>query len=33
MVNISEEGIIKVQFFFFKKLQNIQHSIQKIDMF
>ena len=29
----SEEVIVKFQYFFFKKLQNIQHSIQKMDMF
>ena len=29
----SEEVIVKFQYFFFQKLQNIQHSIQKMDMF
>ena len=29
----SEEVIIKFQYFFLKNLQNIQHSIPKIDMF
>ena len=29
----SEEVIVKFQYFFFKKLQNIQHLIQKMDMF
>ena len=30
----SEEVIVKFQYiFFFKNLQNIQHSIQKMDMF
>ena len=29
----SEEMIVKFQYFFFKNLQNIQHSIQKMDMF
>ena len=28
-----EEVIVKFQYFFFKNLQNIQHSIQKMDMF
>ena len=28
-----EEVIIKFKYIFFKNLQNIQHSIQKIDMF
>ena len=34
-VTFSEEVIVKFQyfFFFFKNLQNIQHSIQKMDMF
>ena len=29
----SEEVIVNFQYFFFKNLQNIQHSIQKMDMF
>ena len=29
----SEEVIVKFQYCFFKNLQNIQHSIQKMDMF
>ena len=29
----SEEVIVKFQYIFFKNLQNIQHSIQKMDMF
>ena len=29
----SEEVIVKFQYFFFKNLQKIQHSIQKMDMF
>ena len=29
----SDEVIVKFQYFFFKNLQNIQHSIQKMDMF
>ena len=29
----SEEVIVKFQYFFFKNLQNIQHSIQKMNMF
>ena len=29
----SEEVIVKFQYFFFKYLQHIQYSIQKMDMF
>ena len=30
---LSEEVIVKFQYFFFKNIQNIQYSIQKMDMF
>ena len=33
LFTFSEEVIVKFQVFFAKKLQNIQHSIQKMDMF